>query len=66
MANSLKQKKPSSTTLEPQMSVKTITFNQSVSTETFNALSKVKKAKGFLTEQEVVRLAIAFFLEKNS
>jgi len=66
MANSLKKKNAPSKPESTKETTETITFNQSVSKETFNALSKVKKAKGFLTEQEVVRLAIAFFLEKNN
>jgi hypothetical protein len=48
-----------------QTNGKTVYVNQAYDSTTFERIVRFKAAKGLLSEQEVGRLAMSFFLEKQ-
>jgi hypothetical protein len=56
---------PSSATASNPKTKTVIRFTQSLQLDVFNRLSKAKKDKGLSFEQDVVRLAVIQFLERN-
>jgi hypothetical protein len=56
---------PSNATANNPKTKTVIRFTQSLQLDVFNRLSKAKKDKGLSFEQDVVRLAVIQFLERN-